>query len=176
MPRKAKIDSDGDTIQLPKAQVDGEITISNKQAKELTKKPLTEKQKENLNKLIEKNRERFAKNKEEKEALFKQRIEDEEKKAEVAKQKVLTVKVAPKVKKPRKVKEIVVVESESEDESDDVESEVEEVVVKKVKRKHPSKNPTVHDSIQEKIQTVKKIDELMNPRQAYMRSLISSMH
>lgn len=174
----------GSQIEVPKsvlATEDGMITISHAQAKQLLKasrpkRERTEAQKANTERLLQMNREKWAKIKAEKEqAVSNAKKEVEEavvKHTEERKKNNITINVLPKKKIAKK--EVVVEETSEDEDSEAEESEEEEVVVKKVVKKVSKVKPK---EVAKKAELLKQIDSVLqpNPQQSRYASLLSKM-
>lgn len=171
-------------LEIPKELLSDEnntITISHAQAKQLLKatrpkREPTEKQKANTQRLIEMNREKWARVKAEKEqAISKAKEEVQEavvKHSEEKKKGKVIVNVLPKKKVAKK--EVIVEETSEEDSDASDESENEEVITKQVVKKVSKVKPK---EIARKTELLKQIDSVLqpNPQQSRYASLLSKM-
>ena len=162
-----KVDDDSEFIQR-KSQPKEIIEVSYSEAKKLAKRPMSDKQKENVAKLVEANRLKW-------EAKKKSMDEAQRAKEEAENQKKTTVVVKPKrVYPPRKKqapKEDPIFEEEYEGDDDEEEEEVTQPVVQTKKpalRKQVDNSALVQQNQQlmAKLNKLKQIDEAlirMNP-------------
>jgi hypothetical protein len=170
MTNKARINPEGDTIDLP-VSAEQIPTVTHKEAMKLTKKPRSEAQLANIARLTAANKERAEKKRLLKEQADKEIIAMEEAKIKKTKEDhpVVKVKVAPKVSRPRK-KKVVVEETDSEDYSSE-----EEVVV--VKKRKPAVAVKRHKEVDANLERLKKIDAVLNVNDpaTRMRNLVMGM-
>ena len=175
MPKKLKVSDSGDELEIPQDHI---IEVSYSKAKQLTKKPysMSEKQRENIQRLVARNKEKQAERqqqKEEQEALIKQQ------QAEVPKQKIIVKpkRVFKKQEYPmsneyieQKIKQQHDEESEEEDDDDDdfEETEIELKPVKPIVKPKPTKpipiptNPKSNSKLIEMENKLKQIEQSIN--------------
>lgn len=141
-------------LEVPKEEIE---TISYSKANELTKKKriLSDKQKENVLKLI-------ALNKERREAKAKQEQEAEEAKAklEEAKSKVKLVRVLPKRVNKKSIKKVVEAEEEIEEESDDEPMPMPKKFVKQEEKEESEADTTDTRVLKKKIKKLDLINKI----------------
>jgi hypothetical protein len=140
MVKTKKFKEEGQVIEVEEEKVPV-IEITQNQAKKLTKKPLSEKQQANIDKLIEANRQKWA--------LKKAQLE--EKKAEESEKKVKVVVKPKRIYPPRSKKVEEVYESDSATEESE-EEEVEPTYQKPKPRKVIKKKQS--DEIKNKLEQI----------------------
>jgi len=141
-------------LEIPKEEIE---TISYSKANELTKKKrvLSDKQKENVLKLI-------ALNKERREAKVREEAEAEEAKAklEEAKAKVKLVRVLPKRVNKKNIKKVEAEEEEEEEESDDEPMPMPKKFVKQEEKEESEADTTDTRVLKKKIKKLDMINKI----------------
>ena len=162
-----KVDDDSEFIQR-KTKPKEIIEVSYSEAKKLAKRPMSDKQKENVSKLVEANRLKWEAKKQQQEDAQREREEEEDRKK-------TTVVVKPKrVYPPRKKqapKEDPIYEEEEYEEETDEEEEIQQAapLKKPVMKKQQPDNMALqqqNQQLMQKLNKLKQIDEAlirMNP-------------
>lgn len=162
-----KVDDDSDFIQR-KTKPKEIIEVSYSEAKKLAKRPMSDKQKENVSKLVEANRLKWEAKKQQQEDAQREREEEEDRKK-------TTVVVKPKrVYPPRKKqapKEDPIYEEEEYEDETDEEDEIQQAAPPKklaAKKQQPDNTALQQQNQQlmQKLNKLKQIDEAlirMNP-------------
>ena len=148
----------GDELLVPKEKIETLTTISHRKATQLNKKPriLSQKQQENVDRLVEATRARWKKYHAEKEEM--ERLELEKKLETYAKVKVLPKRPYTKGKKIQEpINQVVQEEQEQEQE----EEEYEAPVVKKAPRKKVQKQEEESEEDDDVIQKTRKAVKLV---------------
>jgi hypothetical protein len=146
MVKTKKFKEEGQIIEIEEAQLPV-MEISQNQAKKLTKKPMSEKQQENVNRLIEANRQKWA--------LQKTAMKVKEEKQADSK---IQVVVKPKRVYPSRKKVAQAPPSESESESE--ESEESEESDNKYQKQKAKPKPKARKQENKKNELTEKLDEL----------------
>lgn len=154
MPKQKNIADEGEVIDVPVEKLQKPLTVSHAQAKKLVKRAMTEKQSENVKKMVESNRQKWELIKASKEEALKKEVSDQVEKTQLAKENktVQEVVVLPKrIYKKRKV--LSQQESESESYLTDSSEEEEEP---------PKKSKKINRQVAKNIEAIKQIDNVIN--------------